>query len=171
MNKSRMENSIKNSTFALLSQGIMMVLSFVTRTIFIKYLGISYLGINGLFTNILAVLSFSELGFGTAIVYALYKPLAENDYKRISGLMNFYAKVYRCVGIFILFAGLCLLPNLDFFINDMSEVSANLSPLWVIYILYLLNSSVSYFFNYKRSLVIASQNGYIDSLNQLMFNF
>ncbi|NRD76943.1 oligosaccharide flippase family protein [Bacillus sp. BRMEA1] len=171
MGKSRIENSVRNSTVALLSQGLTVVLSFVTRTIFIKYLGASYLGINGLFTNILTVLSFAELGFGTAIVFALYKPIAENHYRQISALMNFYAKIYRCVGLFILLSGVCLLPNLDFFINGTSKLPEELPPVWLIYILYLSNSSVSYFFNYKRSLVIASQNGYIDTLNQLIFNF
>lgn len=171
MSKTRTENSIRNSTVALLSQGIIVLLSFITRTIFIKNLGANYLGINGLFTNILTVLSFAELGFGTAIVYALYKPLAENDYNKISALMNFYSKVYRFIGIFVLISGIILVPYLNFFINDVKELPGDMPPLWIVYILYLLNSSVSYFFNYKRSIVIASQNGYLDSLNQLTFTF
>ena len=167
---SRTENSMRNTAVALLGQLSTIVLSFVTRTIFINSLGASYLGINGLFTNILSVLSFAELGFGTAIVYALYKPLAEKNEKKISALMNFYAKIYRTIGIFIFVAGTCLIPKLEFFIGDTSEIPSELPPLWIVYILYLLNSSVSYFFNYKRSLVTASQNGHIDSLNTLAFN-
>lgn len=167
--KSRTDNSIRNTTVALIGQILTVFLSFLTRTIFIRSLGASYLGINGLFTNILSVLSFAELGFGTAIVYALYKPLADNDEKKISALMNFYAQVYRAVGVFILVAGLCLVPFLNFFIGDISEIPDNLPPLWIIYALYLLNSSVSYFFNYKRTLITASQNGHIDSLNTLTF--
>lgn len=165
--ESRTENSIRNTAVALIGQASTLILSFITRTVFIRSLGASYLGINGLFTNILSVLSFAELGFGTAIVYALYKPLAEQDKRQVSALMNFYAKIYRFIGLFIFVAGTVLIPNLDFFIGDISELPAELPPLWVVYILYLLNSSTSYFFNYKRTLVTASQNGYIDSINTL----
>ena len=91
---SRTENSIRNTAVALIGQASTLILSFITRTVFIRSLGASYLGINGLFTNILSVLSFAELGFGTAIVYALYKPLAEQDKRQVSSLMNFYAKIY-----------------------------------------------------------------------------
>lgn len=168
--KSRTENSIRNTGFAILGQIVSIILSFATRTVFINHLGASYLGINGLFTNVLFVLSFAELGFGTAIVYELYKPLADNDEVKIAAFMNFYAQVYRTVGVFILIAGLCFAPFLDFFIGDRSEIPTDIPPLYIIYILYLLNSSFSYFFNYKRTLIIASQNGYIDSLNTLVFS-
>ena len=167
---SRIENSIRNTTFALLGQIATIILSFVARTVFINCLGAGYLGINGLFTNILSVLSFAELGFGTAIIYALYKPLAENNEEQVVALMRFYATIYRAIGIFIFVAGVCLVPYLHFFIGDISEIPADLPPLSVVYILYLLNSSASYFFNYKRSLVTASQNGHIDSINTLIVN-
>lgn len=169
--KSRIDNSIRNTTFAMIGQIGTIVLSFLTRTIFIACLGASYLGINGLFTNILSLLSFAELGFGTAIVYALYKPLAENNQKEVAAYMNFYAHIYRLVGIFIFIGGLVLVPFLSYFIDDTSEIPSDIPPLWVIYILYLLNSSASYFFNYKRSLITASQNGHLDSLNTLIFTF
>ena len=170
MSKSRTDNSIKNSSVALLTQGINVLLNFITRTIFIKCLGASYLGINGLFTNILSVLSFAELGFGTAIVFMLYKPLSTNDERNVSALMNFYKKVYNTIGLIILGLGVLLIPFLNFFINNTSELPENLPPLWIIYMLYVLNTSVSYFFNYKRSIIIASQNGYLDSFNTLVFN-
>ena len=145
-------------------------MSFAVRTVFIRYLGSSYLGINGLFSNVLSLLSFAELGFGTAIVYSMYKPIAENDEKKISAFMNFYAKVYKIVGIFIITAGVILIPFLNFFIGDTSQIPSDIQPIEVIYLLYVLNSALSYFFNYKRSIITASQNGYIDSINQLEFN-
>lgn len=111
---SRIENSIRNTTFALLGQIATIILSFVARTVFINCLGAGYLGINGLFTNILSVLSFAELGFGTAIIYALYKPLAENNEEQVVALMRFYATIYRAIGIFIFVAGVCLVPYLHF---------------------------------------------------------
>lgn len=169
MNNSRTQNSIRNAGVAVLGQICSVLLSFITRTIFIRTLGASYLGINGLFSNILTVLSFVELGIGTAIVYAMYKPLATNDQKEISALMNFYANVYHALGLFILIIGIAVVPLLPCLINDVSEIPTDLPPLWVVYVLYLLNSASSYFFNYKRTLVIASQNGYIDSLNQIIF--
>lgn len=170
MAKSRTENSIRNTGFALLGQASAIILSFITRTVFIQNLGAAYLGINGLFTNILSVLSFAELGFGTAIIYAMYKPLAENDQKQIAALMHFYSRIYRFVGIFVLTAGCCLIPVLPFLVGDVSGIPPDLPPLWVVYLLFLLNSSASYFFNYKRSIILASQNGHIDSLNTLTFN-
>lgn len=166
----RIENSLRNTSFAMAGQAVSLILSFVTRTFFIKYLDASYLGINGLFTNILSMLSFAELGFGTAIIYELYKPLAENNQKKIAALMNLFKSIYRFVGCFILLAGSLLIPFLDFFIEDTAEIPQGIPALWVVYVLYLLNSAASYFFNYKRSLIIASQNGYIDSLNTLTFN-
>jgi O-antigen/teichoic acid export membrane protein len=170
MPTTRTRRSIKNAATALIGQLLTIILNFAVRTIFIRTLGAAYLGINGLFTNILSVLSFAEIGFGTAIIYAMYAPLAVKDEIRVSKLMNYYAKVYETIGAFIFIAGLLLVPFLHFFINDLSELPAELPSLWIIYLLYLFNTSISYFFNYKRSLIIASQNGHVDSLNQLYFN-
>lgn len=169
MQKSRTSKSMKNSIVALCGQVFSIILSFAARTVFIRMLGTNYLGINGLFTNILSLLSFAELGFGTAIIYAMYKPLAENDEKKISAYMNLYAIIYKVIGLFILIVGLGLIPFLSFFIGDTSQIPTDLPPIQIIYVLYLINSSASYFFNYKRSIIIASQNGYLDSLNQLEF--
>ena len=169
MSNNRTQKSIRNTVIALSSQAFSIILSFVVRTVFIKKLGNSYLGINGLFTNVLSILSFAELGFGTAIIYAMYKPLALNDKRKITAYMNFYAIIYRCVGIFILIIGCCMIPFLDFLLGDLSQIPAELPSIEFIYFLYLINSSGSYFFNYKRSIIIASQNGYLDSLNQLIF--
>lgn len=171
MESGRTKKSFRNSVYALVVQGITVLLNFAIRTVFIKTLSVAYLGLNGLFTNILNVLSFAELGFGTAVVYAMYKPIAQDDIKKISAYMNFFKLVYRIVGLTILVVGLCLIPNLDFFISDTAEIPADAPSLALVYILYLVNSAASYFFNYKRSLVVATQNGYIDSRNQLEFNF
>lgn len=166
---SRTHNSLRNTGVAIAAQVLSYLLSFVTRTVFIYSLGSAYLGVNGLFTGILTLLSFTELGFGTAISYALYKPLAEGDRRQISALMSFFAKVYRIIGLTITTVGLLLIPALPFLINSSAEIPADMPPLWVVYVLYLFNSASSYFFNYKRTLVVASQNGYIDSINQLVF--
>ena len=121
MARSRTENSIKNSSVALITQGINVVLNFITRTVFIKFLGASYLGINGLFTNILSVLSFAELGFGTAIVFMLYEPLAKNDQRGISAIMNFYKKVYNSI-VLCQMATNSMRVRLPSYENRMSEL-------------------------------------------------
>ena len=117
MESGRTNKSFKNSIYALVVQGITVLLNFAIRTVFIKTLSVAYLGLNGLFTNILNVLSFAELGFGTAIVYAMYKPIAQNDTKKISAYMNYFKMVYKIVGLIILVVGFLLIPNLNFFIS------------------------------------------------------
>lgn len=166
----RTYRSVRNSSYAMIGQLVTIVLNFVSRTIFIHTLGVVYLGINGLFTNLLSVLSFAELGFSTAIIYEMYAPLAANDERKVSALMNLYSKIYRYIGSGIFLIGIILIPFLEFFIKDPKMIPADMTPLWIIYLLFLLNTSVSYFYNYKRSIIVASQNGYIDSINQMIFN-
>lgn len=147
-----------------------MTLSFVVRTVFIHQLGNEYLGINGLFSNILYLLSFAELGLGTAITFALYKPLADDDKKTVSALMNFFSKAYRIIGCSIFLLGLCLTPFLKYIIGENPQLPPDIFSIKFIFLLYVINISFSYFFNYKRTLIIACQKGRIDSLNQLLFN-
>ncbi|MBF7096119.1 lipopolysaccharide biosynthesis protein [Alkalibacter mobilis] len=156
---SRIENSIKNVKFSLGGQMISLLLSFVSRTVFVRYLSAEYLGLNGLFTNVLSILSLAELGVGTAIIYSLYEPLAKNQEYRLKALMRIFRNVYITVGIWMFVAGLALTPFLDFFIKDMPDIP-NIN---LIYIMFVANSATSYFFSYKRSLVIADQKKYIDS--------
>jgi len=92
------------------------LLKFVVRIVFVRYLSIEYLGINGLFSNILAVLSLAELGVGPAIVYSLYKPLALGDKEAVKSIMNLFKKLYVSIGLVIGALGLCLYPFLDCFI-------------------------------------------------------
>ena len=90
--KSRLVNSSKNILTGVFNQVITLILSFVSRTIFIRVLGEEYLGVNGLFSNVLMVLSLADLGFGTAIVYSMYKPIIDKDTSKIAALMNFYKR-------------------------------------------------------------------------------
>ena len=161
-NNSRTANSIKNIATGFLGQFITTILGFTSRTVFINCLTTEYLGVNGLFTNILSMLSLAELGIGTAIIYALYKPLAEKDENQIAKLINFYSKAYTCIGIFVFISGIVLLPFLKFIIRDAPNISESL---YVIYIIYLFNTSISYFFSYKNSLIVADQKNYITLLS------
>ena len=119
---SRILNSVRNIFTGFLGQLITLITGFVCRTIFIQCLKTEYLGISGLFTNILSVLSLAELGVGGAINYALYKPLAEKNEKEVSEYMNFYSKAYTSIGIFIFIVGICLLPFLKYLIKDTPNI-------------------------------------------------
>lgn len=163
---SRTQNTIRNTVYGISTQILTVVISFITRTVFIEFLSVEYLGVNGLFTNILTVLSLAELGFGGAMVYSMYQPLAKKDYAILKELMHFYSKVYRVIGLTVGALGLLLVPFLNFIIKDTS----NISNLTVIYLLFLLNSVSSYFFSYKRSILQADQKQYIISKNYLFFN-
>lgn len=156
--RSRTKNVTINSSVSLLCQVLNLLLNFLTRTIFIKVLGAEYLGVNGLFTNILTILSFAELGIGNAIVFNLYKPLAQNDNKKISSLMLLYKKAYTIIGLFVMGAGVLVTPFLEFIIKTKPNISENIS---LLYILFLLNTAVSYFFVYKKNIIIADQKNYI----------
>ncbi|MBC8882990.1 hypothetical protein H9X57_05070 [Flavobacterium piscinae] len=116
-NNSRISNSVKNISFGLLTQGTQMVLGFVSRTIFIQYLAIEYLGVNGLFTSILTMLSLAELGITSAILYALYKPLADRNEEKIAALIRYFKKIYLVIAGIVAVLGLCILPFLSQIVN------------------------------------------------------
>jgi len=166
MKKSRLEYSLMNSSISLFIYVLRLIIQFVARSFFINYLGAQYLGLNGLFSNILSFLSLAELGIGTSIVFSLYKPLAESDEKHIVSLMSLYKKAYELIGIAIGIIGLLIVPILPFIIKDTNITMKNV---FLYYVLFLVNSVVSYFFTYKRSLVIADQKNYLVVLNDFIF--
>lgn len=132
------------------------ILRFISRTIFIKVLGETYLGINGMLSNVLGLLAFADLGIGSAISFSLYKPLADKNKRKIESLMRFYKKAYFIVALVVLSAGLLILPFLYFFVKSGTEVPY----LRVYYVLFLLNMVIGYLFSYKRTLIIADQKEY-----------
>lgn len=155
---SRKKNVIKNMFVGTIFQIISLLMGFVNRTFFIKLLSEEYLGVNTLFTNILTILSFAELGIGNAIVFNLYKPLAEDDKKQVNLLLKFYRNTYSLIGIIMLVAGLILIP----FIPDLIETMPNIREnIYVIYVLFLLDTVVSYFFTYRTAIIQADQKNYV----------
>ncbi len=161
----RIKSSIKNIGTGLIGQILLLVTTFVTRTVFISTLGSTYLGISGLFGNILSLLSLAELGVGQAITFSLYKPIAENDTDKINGLMFIYKKIYLCIFAFVLAAGMSLAPFLRYIIKDFDQIP----HITVIYILYVINSASSYLFVYRNTLIIASQKNYV--VHQISYLF
>ena len=156
--RSRTNYSVLNILTGLGGYIISVLLGFASRIVFVRFLPDEYLGISGLFTSILSVLSLAELGIGTAIVYALYKPLAEKDVNAISSLVHYFGRAYRIIGLIIAVAGLALLPFLHYIVNDPPSVSEDLR---ILYLFYLFNTAFSYFFSYRISLITAAQKNYI----------
>lgn len=160
MNKnSRTKNSVINSIYASMAQLVTILLTFVVRTVFIKTLSAEYLGVNGLFTNIITMLSLADLGIGISIPYTLYKPLAEDNKSKIKALMKLYSKIYNIIGLIVLIVGIAITPFLKYIIKDMPKIP----EINLIYILFVINAACSYFFVYKQLLMDSDQKGYIAS--------
>lgn len=157
MNSSRTINSIRNIIFSFINQIIKILLGFINRSVFIWTLGVSYLGISGLFSDILTMLSLADLGFGVALTYSMYKPLAEHDYDRLAALTNLYRKVYRIIALTVFIIGIALIPFLKYLINLKHPVP----HITLYYLLFLLNTVASYLVIYKTSIITADQKDYL----------
>ncbi len=163
---SRLKNSIRNSAFGLFAEVTTLILGFVVRHVFVHTLAEDYLGVNGLFTNILQVLSFAELGVGNAIVFSLYKPIRDRDSVKIRQYVLFYKSAYRIIGAVVAVLGLLLIPFLDVIIVDKPNIPDNLV---VIYLLYLVNTVLSYLLVWKRTFMTANQERYIGTVVEQIF--
>lgn len=157
---SRTQKSMRNIVLSVTFQLVTMLSNFIMKTVFIKNLGIQYTGISALFSDILTVLSVAELGFGTAISYALYRPLFENDSEQIAKIMQLFRKIYRIIFSVVAFAGIVCLFFLDYIVKDVPDIKENIH---VIFIFFVLKTSVSYLFVYKATLLEANQEKHIVS--------
>lgn len=155
--KMRKKSSILNLIGSLGANFTVMLFNFITQTVLIKMLGVEYSGINGLFTNILTMLSIAELGIGSTIIYKLYKPIAEDDKETIKAWMKFYKICYRCIAIVVGIIGVLLIP---FIPTIVGEVNIKESII-ILYMISLLDTILSYIMTYKRSLLYADQKNYI----------
>ena len=153
--ESRTKNAARNIITGTANRIVTLLLPFITRTMMLYLLGTSSLGINTLFSSILSFLSLAELGFGSAVVYTMYRPIAVNDLKKVNALLNYYRKLYRLIGLVITLMGMVLTPFLPYLIKGDPPGGVNI---YVLFFLYLFNSVVSYFFaGYRQSLLIAYQ--------------
>ena len=138
-NKSRIANSSRNMSYAMLSQIVTIVLNLVSRAVFVKVLATEYMGLSGLFTNVLGLLALAELGFGSAITYSLYKPIKEDNHEKIKSLMRLFKIVYWGIGSLIFFIGIGLTPFIDSFIKERPDIPY----LELIFILFVVQSASS----------------------------
>lgn len=154
----RTENSTKNMYTGLINQFLILVFRFVTRTVFIKCLGEQYLGINGLFSNILNLLSLADLGIGTALVFSLYKPIVDKDEERQNIIIKYLKKVYFYIGLIIVVVGICLLPFLNYIVKE----EVNYVNLYIVFIIYIFQTASSYlFFASHNEFLGANQKKYV----------
>lgn len=156
--RSRTEYSLINMLTGVVGYGLNTLVGFVCRIIFVRTLGDVYLGVNGLFTNVLSMLSLAELGVSSAIVFALYKPIAQNDERKIAAIMQYYRKAYAAIGCVVIAVGLAIMPFLDWIITEKPDVEESI---YLLYALYLAGTAISYFFSYRQSLLIAAQRQYV----------
>lgn len=160
-NESITKKLLRNSLAGIIAFGVQIIVTFISRVVFIRYLGIEYLGVNDLYTNILSLLSLADLGFETVLMYTLYKPIAEKDHEFICELINSFKKLYRIIAITILILGLSLIPFLS---NIIRNSGLSNKELIFYYIFFLMNSVCSYLMVYKSALLQADQNVHIVKL-------
>ena len=166
MKIARTKNAARNIIFGVMYKSITILCPFIVRTVMLYVMGSEYVGLNSLFTSILSFLSLAELGVGTALVYSMYKPIAEEDISTICALLNLYRKLYRYIGSIILIVGLALLPFLKYLIKGDCPPDINV---YVLYGVYLLNTVISYWmFAYKQSLLTAHQRSDIVSKRSMV---
>lgn len=156
MSEGRVKQSAYNMITGFLYQALTFVLSFVSRTVFIYSLGTEYLGLNGLFSDVLTLLSMADLGFGSAMAYTFYKPLSEHDEGKIASLIAFYKKVYNIIAVVVTVAGIACIPFLDKIVNTEKDIP----NLEIYYLLSLAGVVISYLFVYKTTLMTADQKDY-----------
>ncbi|MCD8044779.1 MAG: hypothetical protein LUH10_17240 [Tannerellaceae bacterium] len=155
MKDSRTKNSQRNIVTGLIQRGISILMPFINRTIILWILGAQYQGLSSLFNSILQVLNMAELGMSSAIVYSMYKPIAEGNRERVNALLNYFKKAYYVIGLCILSVGVLLLPFLPHLISGSVPGDINI---YALYCLYLFNTVISYFFfAYKNTIFQAHQ--------------
>ena len=166
MEESRTTSSLKNIGFSVFNQLLNIVLTFISRKVFVMCLSVDYLGISGLFGDIFSMLCLADLGFGTAMTFSMYRPLAEKDYDRLAGLIHFYKKVYRIIAFAITAIGLLLIPFLPYLVNTEREIE----HLTLYYVLMLANVVASYLVVYKTCIISADQKSYLTTKYTSVFS-
>lgn len=164
----RTRNATRNLIYGMILKIYQILIPFIMRTVMIYTLGVQYLGLNSLFTSVLSVLNLVELGVGSAMVYSMYKPIAEDDEQIICALMRLYKIYYYAIGLIIAIIGIILTPFIPKLISGDVPKDIN------IYILYLMNlgaTVLSYWlFAYKNSILQAHQRTDIVSKVTLVTN-
>lgn len=166
-NSSTLKNIFKNGSIAGTTFLLSTIMSFAVRTFFVKNLGEAYLGLNGVFSSVIQMLSLTDLGMEAAFSFVLYQPIAQNDKSSVVKIIRTFKKVYETVGLIVLGVGLALIPFLSVIIGKQGN---NLNNVLLIYGLFLANSVGSYFFTYNRTLLNSDQRNYVITLISFFVN-
>ena len=153
--------SAKNAFVSLLAQAFTLLLNFVSRSVFIRYLSTEYLGVNGLFSNVLTLLSFAELGIGGALVYAMYRPMKEKNEEKLSQLLSFYRKAYYGIALAVICVGFVLSFFVEYLVAEQPDIKESMQA---VFWMFLLNNALSYMLAYKQSLLMVDQKEYVVSI-------
>lgn len=159
MSKSRLKNVIVNSYYGIIAYIIIIFAAFISQMVFVEILGVEYLGLNGLFFNIVSMLALTELGFGTAILHFLYEPIENKDYAKIIKLMSLYKRIYRKISICILILGTII----TVFINSIANSNLEDNHVRIYFVLFFVNTALSYLWSYKRGILYADQRNRVIS--------
>lgn len=158
--------ALKNSSIGIIAQIVTMLFSFVTRRVFVQYLGMEVLGVNGVISNILTMLQLTEMGIGSAIIYALYQPVVEGDERTIGALMQLYKKFYNIIAIIVAILGI----GISFFLNFFITSELDINYIRIIFFIQLAGTIVTYTMAYRRSLMYADQKQYVCTLIDMCLN-
>lgn len=156
----RTSKSTRNAAFGVAGQIINIIFSLISRTVFLYCFSKEYVGVSSLFSGILSVLSLADLGMETSMTVQLYEPLKNNDVEKIRALLNFYKKTFNIIGLAIAAIGVGLIP----FLKYLVDIPKNVPNIYLIYILTLANTVVSYLFIYRKTLIIADQRKYVTDI-------
>lgn len=154
----RVVKSVRNIGYGVAFQIINAAMSFISRSFMIRYLGLDAVSLHGLFWEIITMISMTELGISFAITYNLYEPLSNNDTKKVTQLMQMYKKAYRVIALITFIAGSIMAIFIPYIVNGLHYDNKEVR---IIFMLYVLQSALSYLFTYKLTLLSADQNKYI----------
>lgn len=163
--KSRTFQSARNFLFTMFASITAILIGLIAQKLFISILGLEYAGLNGLFSNVIAILAIVDLGIGEAVVFKLYQPLKDHDEDGVRSLMRFYRKAFHIIAAVIAALGLCLIPFLPY-IAKPTEADVNVT---LIYLIFLADVVFSYFLSYKRAILYADQKNFYISITHMAY--
>lgn len=160
MAKSRVQAVAVNTAVGVMQKIVTVICNFAIQIVFIRTLGAQYAGVSALFTSVLTVLAFADLGMGTAIAYNLYRPIAQHDHEKIHAYLRFYGRMYKIVALVVLVGGLICCPLLPYLVKDVPDIRENIT---VIFMLYVFDTAGSYLLIYKSTFLNACQENFVTS--------
>ena len=166
LKKIKSSAALKNSASAMVGNAVNILAKFVAQRVFVQVLGIQFLGLNGILSNVISALNIVELGISSAIIYNLYEPIKKHDVKTVKSLLQFYRKAYNIIALITTVAGIAIMPFLHLIVREPVD-GVNM---YFAYLLSLLGTVASYLLSYRQSVLYATENGRITTNVQTICN-